>query len=106
MNPNVLRELQDWYRAQCNEDWEHTFGLRIETLDNPGWMLEVDLDGTKLQDHAFDARSYGLTENGHPIKGEDWLSCRVENRKFKGAASPHKLEEMIGVFLVWARSCG
>ncbi|MFD5200063.1 Imm53 family immunity protein [Streptomyces sp. NPDC058375] len=30
------RSLQGWYSAQCNEDWEHEWGGKIETLDNPG----------------------------------------------------------------------
>jgi hypothetical protein len=33
-----LNELQVWYGAQCNGSWEHTYGIKIETLDNPGWM--------------------------------------------------------------------
>jgi hypothetical protein len=34
--------LTQWYLAQCNEDWEHSYGVAIGTLDNPGWSLEVD----------------------------------------------------------------
>ena len=38
--------LQQWYAEQCNGDWEHEFGIKIETLDNPGWSLEIDLAKT------------------------------------------------------------
>lgn len=31
-----LALLQQWYLQQCNEDWEHSWGVRIATLDNPG----------------------------------------------------------------------
>ncbi|GHB54781.1 hypothetical protein GCM10010331_48120 [Streptomyces xanthochromogenes] len=34
---NVLDRLQSWYSAQCNGDWEHEWGIKIDTLDNPGW---------------------------------------------------------------------
>ena len=29
--------LQGWYMAHCDDDWEHSFGVTIETIDNPGW---------------------------------------------------------------------
>ena len=25
--------LQQWYLQQCNGDWEHSWGVRIETLE-------------------------------------------------------------------------
>jgi len=31
--------IQSWYRDQVNGEWEHTSGVTIETLDNPGWMV-------------------------------------------------------------------
>ena len=40
---SALRKLQSWYQAQCDEDWEHGEGITIETLDNPGWSLEIAL---------------------------------------------------------------
>jgi len=45
---NALSELQKWYFAQCDGDWEHSYGVRIDTVDNPGWTLEIDLVGTNL----------------------------------------------------------
>ncbi|MFT5930929.1 MAG: hypothetical protein ACI93G_000001, partial [Hyphomonas sp.] len=38
-----------WYQSQCDGDWEHSFGLKIESLDNPGWSVHVDLEGTSLE---------------------------------------------------------
>ena len=40
-----LQLLQEWYVAQCDGDWEHSYGVKIDTLDNPGWSLKVDLVG-------------------------------------------------------------
>jgi hypothetical protein len=34
-----IRELQQWYLAQCDGDWEHEWGVQIGTLDNPGWVM-------------------------------------------------------------------
>jgi hypothetical protein len=38
---NELRQIQDWYKSQCNGEWEHSCGLSIETLDNPGWRVQI-----------------------------------------------------------------
>ena len=36
-----LEALQHWYESQCDGDWEHEFGVKIGTLDNPGWMVDI-----------------------------------------------------------------
>jgi hypothetical protein len=41
--PDALAWLMQWYLAQCNQDWEHEFGITIATLDNPGWGGPHDL---------------------------------------------------------------
>ncbi len=42
--------LQTWYQAQCDNDWEHQYGVKIDSLDNPGWMVSIDLFGTLRRD--------------------------------------------------------
>jgi hypothetical protein len=46
---NNLEFLQDWYKSQCNGDWEHNHGIKIETLDNPGWYINIDLEDTEFE---------------------------------------------------------
>jgi hypothetical protein len=41
--------ISTWYYDHCNGDWEHEYGVRISTLDNPGWCIEIDLQGTELE---------------------------------------------------------
>jgi hypothetical protein len=99
----TLESLQEWYVSQCNEDWEHTYGIDIGTLDNPGWSLKVDLADTPLEGVSYPGHSYGVGAKNEPTS-QDWLVCKVENRKFVGNGGPKKLEEMIGVFLAWAKA--
>lgn len=99
---SALHELQEWYLSQCNEDWEHTYGVSIDTLDNPGWSLEVELTDTYLDGVEFEERSYGLGDEAR-ASGENWLVCRVKDGKFLGYGGPRKLEEIINVFLSWAK---
>jgi len=100
---NALSELQKWYFAQCDGDWEHSYGVKIDTLDNPGWTIEIDLVGTNLSERTFEERSYG-TGSDAEASGNEWLFCKVANDKFIASGGPDKLEEMINVFLIWARS--
>ena len=93
---SILSDLQKWYESQCNEDWEHFFGVSIGTLDNPGWTVTIDLDGTDLAEKPF-----STIENLSSV--QDWIKCWVENAKFNGAGGPQKLEEILTIFLDWAQ---
>lgn len=100
---SAIQELQEWYVSQCNDDWEHLYGVTIETLDNPGWRLTVDLSETELQGVAFPGQSYGAEGNAGD-DGQNWLTCKVEKGQFVGTGGPRKLEEIINVFLAWAKA--
>lgn len=95
---NSLHELQDWYLSQCNGDWEHQNGVSIQTLDNPGWQVEIQLHDTILEGIEFKEQSYGVGEEAES-SGDNWVSCKVTNNIFTGAGGPKKLEEIISVFL-------
>ncbi|MGW1432997.1 Imm53 family immunity protein [Streptomyces sp. NPDC002431] len=58
--------LQGWYSAQCDEDWEHEWGVRINTLDNPGWSVRIDLEDTDLEAHSQSHRGT------HPLPRVGW----------------------------------
>ncbi|MBW2519877.1 MAG: immunity 53 family protein [Deltaproteobacteria bacterium] len=98
---NILSKLQDWYFSQCDEDWEHEFGVTIDTLDNPGWRVIIYLTNTNLESSVFAPIEYGLGVNSEP-DGNNWLVCKVEDNQFKGHGGPFKLEEIIEIFLDWA----
>jgi hypothetical protein len=102
---NALVDLQKWYRSQCDGEWEHGEGITIDTLDNPGWRLEVSLRGTSLEDAEFKEQSYGVGTDSR-TSDDDWLTCKVEKNVFKGFGGPFKLEEMIGIFIRWASKNG
>lgn len=89
--------LQDWYASQCDGDWEHRFGVRIETLDNPGWRVKIDLAGTPLENKLF-AEVSVLDPDNDP----EWIHCRIAYGAFHGAGGPGKLDEILRQFLAWA----
>jgi len=99
MNP--LDRLEAWYLRQCNGDWEHQYGVKIGTLDNPGWTLDVDLTGTRLESARFDTIAENVGPGNHP-EGNDWVHCQVEGLKWRGAGGPRKLGRLVEEFLAWA----
>lgn len=100
MSGTILR-LQNWYSSQCNGEWEHSWGVMIGTLDNPGWSVEIDLTDTPLSGAKFNGHSYGVGEDSNE-SSDDWMDCKVEGDKFLGFGGPGKLEEILTIFLDWA----
>ena len=93
----VLAELQQWYEAQCDEDWEHAFGISISTIDNPGWRVSVDLAETILELKLFTRIEIENSET-------DWMHCWVEEGKYQAAGGPTNLKAMVQTFLDWAKT--
>ena len=89
---DLLQKLCEWYEEQCNGDWEHGSGVRIETLDNPGWIVKIDLHETASENIVFDRVMF---DEG---KG-NWLTCSKDGTSFQGAGDPSKLPVILEHFL-------
>src|SRR5687767_7130592 len=92
-----LDALQAWYAEQCDGDWEHQYGVKIDTLDNPGWAVEIDVIGTRLSGRAFPEAVEERSER-------DWIRCSVADGRFRGHGGPGNLEEVLERFLAWANA--
>ena len=90
---DALYLLQRWYAAQCDSEWEHSYGVSIETLDNPGWSVRIELTGTELA--ALDNRDWARSERSE----HDWLHWRVADAIYEAACGPTNLNEAIVAFL-------
>ncbi len=99
---DVLSQLQQWYARQCDGDWEHQYGVKADTLDNPGWSVTIDLAGTDLEDRPFEPLEHGLEDDS----STDWHSVSVKENKFEGRGDPSKLAFMLRTFLDWAEQPG
>lgn len=94
---DTFTRIQKWYAHQCDGDWEHQHGVRIETLDNPGWRVTIDLAGTEADGRSMEPIVRGLEEDAFT----DWHSLSVKDNKFEGAGDPSKLGFMLHTFLDW-----
>jgi len=90
MDNYLIRWLQDWYANQCDGDWEHEHGVKINTLDNPGWDINIDIINTGFKKD--------LPWKHFEIADNNWFGYKIENGYFNASGDPAKLEFLIQVF--------
>ena len=90
----IINWLQEWYLKNCDGYWEHSFGIKIDTIDNPGWTVNIDLNETSLENNPFDEVDVKRSNN-------DWFHCRVRNNVFQGSGGSRNLIDIIVIFKDW-----
>lgn len=94
---NPMSRLQLWYKQQCDGEWEHSYGIKIGTVDNPGWWIEIDLVDTSLEFKPFNPVDVEINDR-------EWHACRVQDSKFIAACDSLRLLHVVEIFLSWACS--
>ena len=94
---NNIVWLEEWYQRNCDDYWEHSYGIKIETLDNPGWHVNIDLSETKYADLK-------MKELYQDVGDNDWIKCSITNGIFNGVGDCMKLEMIIQTFRQWIES--
>jgi hypothetical protein len=104
MSDDSIRWLMNWYLAECNGDWEHSYGVEIGTLDNPGWSLKINLCETSLADRSFPKVQYGAPAQDLDQwrQSGSWWIAEVKDSIFEAACGPLDLPAAIAVFRQWA----
>jgi len=112
----MIHELQKWFQKQCDGEWEHHQGITIETCDNPGWRVRIDLKGTKLENKPFETvaknlpqefidQALGLVKAPFACaapSSPNWMICYVRDNIFTGAGDPSGLNGILEMFIAWA----
>ncbi len=83
--------LMAWYAMQCDADWEHQYGIKIETMDNPGWSLKIDLNATEYESMIIDAFVKIHSEI-------DWVKYEIKDKVFIGYCGRFNLLQLIRAF--------
>jgi hypothetical protein len=96
---DLIKEIERWYLSHCNGDWEHGHGIKLQTLDNPGWRLKIYLVDTELESRPFQRLEAERNEN-------DWFQCWVKEGFFEAACGPQNLEEVLRIFIEWSKKSG
>ena len=94
---NDITWLEAWYQHNCDGYWEQSYGIQIETLDNPGWHVKIDLSETNY---------VNLTpiELRQDIGNNDWIRCSIVDGIFNGYGDCNKLGRIIKTFRKWIES--
>lgn len=93
-NHNIVSWLEDWYHSQCNGRWEHEYGVLIETLDNPGWSVVIDLTGTPKE-------SAQESEIKIERSKTNWIHCFIRKKRFEAFGGTKNLTELLYIFKRW-----
>lgn len=89
---DLVKRIQEWYLARCNGDWEHSYGVKIDTLDNPGWIVTIDLAETEWCRLEIARTVVEMSES-------DWVQWEVTNAQFVGCGGPLNLPDLLETFL-------
>jgi hypothetical protein len=86
--------LQEWYASQCNGEWEHGYGIHIDTIDNPGWRVKINLKNTSLENNNIPLKNLERNE-------DDWVQIWVKDSVFQAAGGAKNLFEILTIFQRW-----
>lgn len=111
-----LAWLMQWYDSNCDSDWEHQYGVKIDNLDNPGWTLTVDLLGTRLAGRKLEkvwleisaVERFNVWDTGDFVRTSrlDWIAAEADGDKFNASGGPQRLRDLIHMFRNWAAHDG
>ena len=91
--------IVNWFDSQCDGDWEHSNGVHIQTLGNPGWDITISIQETELDEIEFREIHIERTE-------KNWLFCKVEEGQFQAKCGVFNLIEVLQIFRNWAEGKG
>ena len=89
---DIINRIQDWYKLNCNGDWEHAYGWTITTIDNPGWAITIDLSETALENLNY------KREHQNPKNDNDWFQMHTENKTLTIYCGPENMKLALEIF--------
>jgi len=87
----ILEWMQNWFKTNCDGDWEKDEVIQITTLATQGWEVEIDISKTSIANLEI---TWILNE----INRQDWYGVKVENQKFFAAGDTNKLIFLLDLF--------
>ncbi|MBR8211277.1 immunity 53 family protein [Burkholderia cenocepacia] len=87
---DLIAALQRWYTSQCNDVWEHSYGVEIVNVDNPGWRVKINGATAKRPTNINIERD-----------DEDWIRVSATETEFIGYGGPSNLQEILELGMDW-----
>ncbi|MBL0319037.1 MAG: hypothetical protein IPP74_07090 [Alphaproteobacteria bacterium] len=108
---NILTWLIEWYQFNCFSKSEETTRIFIDTVDNPGWFITINLLGTTLegvnidterQDNSIEEDVLYYFKDGQltPVPSlietkQDWFFYGIKNNFYNASGDSLKLEFLL-----------
>lgn len=89
-----LEWLENWFSEVCDGSWEHDNGIIIETIDNPGWRVEISLEDTPWEKLSCPDRTIDCGE-------DNWVHIIKKQGRIVAASSCLNLDLVIGIIREW-----
>ncbi|EMO32648.1 hypothetical protein LEP1GSC175_3401 [Leptospira santarosai str. HAI821] len=83
--------LMEWYQFQCDGDWEHEYGIEINTNGDRGWQVKIEVSFTELDGVVI---NHTLIQQGL----NDWYSFSLKDGKFLAEGDPKELSIILEKF--------
>ena len=87
----MINWIQNWFSNQCDCNWEHENRIKIETIDNPGWNVEINFNYTNLKIQNINWEFYESSET-------KWIGFSINDNIFKGSGDSLRLNSIIKIF--------
>jgi hypothetical protein len=88
-----LHWLQEFLVLRANDEWEHTYGVDIKSIDNPGWRVKIDFKQSGKTYQPFERTEIERSDS-------DWVHYWIdeETASFHGAGGSRNLVEIFDAF--------
>lgn len=87
----LFKWLQEWYISVLDNKTNSSTRIKIDTMDNPGWIMYIDLSNTEHEYCNVEKMSITRSKN-------DWIVLHITDNIFTIYSGPQNLEEIISIF--------
>jgi hypothetical protein len=91
MKDKMINWLQNWVFQNCDGKWGKINRIFLRNIDNPGWLLTLQLANSRYENKHVPKMKIDRTEN-------DWCHCFIDDEKFVDTGGPCNLNEMLNYF--------
>ncbi|MEM9340356.1 MAG: Imm53 family immunity protein [Bacteroidota bacterium] len=87
----IIDHISKWFASQCDGDWEHESCIKINTIDNPGWSISIDIRNTSLE---------GLEVSHEKSTSDlDWFKASSNGLVFSAFCGVENLTDVLNFFM-------
>ena len=87
----ILEWFEEWFRSQCDGEWEHDNRIKIETLDNPGWDVWINFGYSQLSLEDYEWKLFEKSE-------DNWVGISIKDNVFHASGDAKKLRIILTIF--------